>query len=133
MSELPIKATLKAGPGYEAPWLTVDASTPDELVARLQGLSENHLQVVADVAALFRGAHTVAAGGATVAPAQPAPAAQPATVTQSAPPVQNGGELRTCQHGVRTKRTGTGRTGPWTAYFCTLPKGTPGACEPIWE
>lgn len=133
MSELPIKATLKAGPGYEAPWLTVDASTPDELVARLQGLAESHLQVVADVAALFRNAHTVAAGGVTV-PQVEAPAAVPAaTVTQSAPPVQNGGELRTCQHGVRTKRTGTGRTGAWTAYFCSLPKGTPGACEPIWE
>jgi len=129
VSELPIKATLKAGPGYEAPWLTVDASTPDELKQRLQALTEEHLQVVADVAALFRGAHTAAAGGATVpAPAAPAPAAQSATPTQT----QQGGQLRTCAHGVRVERSGTGKKGPWVGYFCSLPKGTPGACEVVW-
>lgn len=127
MSELPIKATLKAGQGYDAPWLTVDASTPDELKQRLEALTEDHLQVVADVAALFRNAHVVAAGGATVA-ATAAPAAQSATPAQN----QQGGQLRTCAHGVRVERNGTGKKGPWVGYFCSLPKGSPGACEVVW-
>lgn len=36
-----------------------------------------------------------------------------------------------CIHGPRTAISGNSAKGPWTLYFCALPKGTPGACGPI--
>lgn len=39
---------------------------------------------------------------------------------------------RTCKHGEMTKRTGAGAKGPWKAFMCPSPKGTPDQCEPAW-
>jgi hypothetical protein len=39
---------------------------------------------------------------------------------------------RTCKHGQMSTRTGSGAKGPWKAYMCPSPKGTPDQCEPIW-
>jgi hypothetical protein len=38
----------------------------------------------------------------------------------------------TCPHGTRQFKSGVGAKGPWAAYFCPQPKGTPGACAPEW-
>jgi hypothetical protein len=43
-----------------------------------------------------------------------------------------GPEGKTCKHGVMSKRTGQGAKGPWKAYMCPSPKGTPDQCEPVW-
>ena len=37
-----------------------------------------------------------------------------------------------CEHGDRTYKTGTGAKGPWAAWFCGTPKGTPDQCAPQW-
>lgn len=127
MSEAPFKATLKAGGGYEAPWVTVDGDNAADLEAKLDSLTDSVLTKVAEVAELLRAAHTVVAGGDTGATGGQTPA-QGATVTPS-----NGGSgLKTCEHGVRVKREGTNSRGKWTGYFCALPKGSQGACEVIW-
>lgn len=60
-----------------------------------------------------------------------------AQVDHTAHPTQTavstlGPEGKKCQHGVMTKRTGAGAKGPWKAYMCPSPKGTPDQCEPIW-
>lgn len=34
-----------------------------------------------------------------------------------------------CKHGPRIKRTGTSAKGPWTAWFCPQPKGSPDQCK----
>lgn len=39
---------------------------------------------------------------------------------------------KTCKHGVMSQRTGSGAKGPWKAYMCPSPKGTPDQCEPVW-
>ena len=39
---------------------------------------------------------------------------------------------KTCKHGEMTKRTGAGAKGPWKAFMCPSPKGTPDQCEPEW-
>jgi hypothetical protein len=39
---------------------------------------------------------------------------------------------KTCKHGEMTKRTGAGAKGPWKAFMCPSPKGTPDQCEPSW-
>jgi hypothetical protein len=38
-----------------------------------------------------------------------------------------------CNHGPRTRRTGTNTRGPWVAHFCPLPKGDPNQCKPIFD
>lgn len=37
-----------------------------------------------------------------------------------------------CKHGPMKLRTGAGAKGPWKAWMCPSPKGTPDQCEPIW-
>ena len=39
--------------------------------------------------------------------------------------------LPTCTHGQRVFRKGTGAKGPWQAWFCPAPKGTPDQCKPV--
>ena len=39
---------------------------------------------------------------------------------------------RSCSHGIMSKRTGAGAKGPWKAFMCPSPKGTPDQCEPVW-
>lgn len=127
MSEAPFKATLKAGGGYEAPWVTVDGDDAADLEAKLDSLTEGVLQKVAEVAELLRSAYTVVAGAQTAATGGQTEAAS-ATVT----PISGGSGLKTCEHGVRVKREGTSAKGKWTGYFCALPKGSAGACDVIW-
>lgn len=38
---------------------------------------------------------------------------------------------RSCKHGAMTRREGASAKGPWKAYMCSTPKGTPDQCEPI--
>lgn len=39
----------------------------------------------------------------------------------------------TCHHGTKVFKSGVGAKGPWAAYFCPSPKGTPDQCEPDWR
>jgi len=39
---------------------------------------------------------------------------------------------KSCKHGMMSQRTGSGAKGPWKAYMCPSPKGTPDQCEPVW-
>ena len=52
---------------------------------------------------------------------------------QSQAPVQQQaapqGDSKVCQHGAMQYREGTSARGPWKAYFCPTPKGTPGQCK----
>lgn len=61
-------------------------------------------------------------GQAAAAPqAAPASAGAPAQIPA-------GGAVPQCPHGNRVYKDG----GNWKAWFCSLPKGTPGACAPEW-
>jgi hypothetical protein len=59
-------------------------------------------------------------------PSQPAPRSAPAT--NAAPPAPGSPE---CRHGARTHRTGEGKKGTWSAWFCSQPKGSD-QCDPLW-
>jgi len=76
----------------------------------------------------------VAALGGTVISETPIPTAAP--FAPVAPPVSNavaaGTASRTCIHGVMTKREGVGPYGPYKAYMCPTPKGTPDQCKAIY-
>jgi len=62
-------------------------------------------------------------------PWQTAPAAPAPAFTQAAQPAAPAG--RNCDHGPMTYREGVGKNGPWRAYMCPTPKGTPGQCKAI--
>lgn len=59
-----------------------------------------------------------------------------AQVDHTAHPTQTASTVaptgRSCKHGVMSQRTGSGAKGPWKAYMCPSPKGTPDQCEPVW-
>lgn len=54
-----------------------------------------------------------------------------ATPVQSAPATSNSSG-NSCKHGAMKLVTGTSTKGPWSAYMCSMPKGSPDKCEPIW-
>jgi hypothetical protein len=60
-----------------------------------------------------------------------------AQVDHTAHPTQTpastaGPSSKSCKHGMMSQRTGSGAKGPWKAYMCPSPKGTPDQCEPVW-
>lgn len=139
MSDLPIKATLKAGNGYDAPWLTVDAATPEDLEFKLQALANGSaLAAVVEAANTLKAANNAApllqSGAEAQAPAAPAAPAQPqgwgATPPQqqAAPtgkvngaPHPEGKTCPACGAGVVFKRTNPRKTDGKTFEFWTCP------------
>lgn len=52
------------------------------------------------------------------------------TIVNPTPPgVASAPSGRTCNHGTMTKREGASEKGPWKAYMCPTPKGTPDQCK----
>lgn len=89
--------------------LNIAAESLEELETFLDALATNDLlEKASEVAAKL----TVLSGlGATVEAVEHSPASSSesgATVTQ----------LRTCEHGKREYKTGTGKKGKWEGYFC---------------
>lgn len=82
------------------------------MAASLEGVSVD-AKAIANV--------TSALGATPVAP-QP-----PQTFTPSTAPTG-----KACKHGEMSRRTGSGAKGPWKAFMCPSPKGTPDQCDPIW-
>jgi hypothetical protein len=77
----------------------------------------------------------VAALGGTVISETPIPTAQ--TFAPVAPPTSSAGVAvgtanRACIHGSMTKREGVGPYGPYKAFMCPTPKGTPDQCKAIY-
>lgn len=125
-NESPFSLTIKSDEGYDAAMLTVRGDTKTELAERLDQVNDDLLQKIVDTKALFK-AVVIATQGLSANAGQSQ--GQDATVT----PITGGTGLKTCEHGVRVRRDGTNSKGKWTGYFCALPKGSQGACDPIWE
>lgn len=121
-TEAPFSVSFKAGEGYGDPTLTVRADTAADLESRLDAVTDDVLQKIGDVRSLFTAA-------AAVAPLTSVPDAPDATVT----PINNGGGLKTCAHGVRTKKEGDNSRGHWVGYYCPRPRNASDRCEPIYE
>jgi hypothetical protein len=66
---------------------------------------------------------------ATAAPSAPTPTVPNGFSPAPSAPASSG---KVCKHGEMTKRTGSGPKGPWKAFMCPSPKGTPDQCEPVW-
>jgi len=76
MTESAVTVTLKAGAGYDAPWVVVRADTPAEATQYLTALgNQGVFAVAAEVAAEFAGVFTTSKGlGAAPVAVEPAPA-----------------------------------------------------------
>jgi len=76
--------------------------------------------------------------GGTVISETPIPVAEAAVVFAPVAPPSNGNAVtagtasRSCIHGVMTKREGVGPYGPYKAFMCPTPKGTPDQCKAVY-
>jgi hypothetical protein len=119
---------------------TVRGDDLQQFAANLEAVADN-AQLVAEtltkIQAIGAAAPLVNTAAPTPPPA-PAPAAPAApgwgaAPAAAAPPAAfAAATVPSCQHGPRTPRSGASGKGPWKAWFCPTPKGTPGQCDAIW-
>jgi hypothetical protein len=127
--------SFKTDESYSAALIVVRGSDDRALEQNLDRLTEDLIQKVVDVRQLVLATNTAAAVLAGTAPASP-PASLPdqgATQNQQSPPQGGSPDVKTCAHGVRQYKTGNGRTGPWAAWMCPLPRNAQGKCDPLWD
>lgn len=128
-----VSVTLKAGTGYEAPWIVVRGKTPTDVLSQLA--DQNFDQLVREVVPQYGADFYLAWQKVKQARGGQAQQGQ----SQAVRNVVNatGGtvvdETRTCVHGDRVRRTGQSAKGAWVGWFCPTPKGTPGQCKPEFE
>lgn len=103
--------------------LNIKAETVEELESMLDSvLNGEVLDKATSVGSLLMQAFIVAEG---ITPAAVGSSnASDATVTQDSAPAGGG---KFCEHGKRDERSGTGKKGPWTGYFCPSKK-----CDVVW-
>ncbi|MEU7814060.1 hypothetical protein [Pseudonocardia sp. NPDC049154] len=136
MTTLPFSVQLR----HEGAWLTVGGNSADDAYSNL---AEVVGQVRADQIWTGFAAEQVvrqqlgATPAAPAAPAAPTPPATPAgpPAPPAAPPAAPAGgqQAPMCSHGPRRHYEGTNARGPYTAWFCAAPKGTPRhqQCQPL--
>ena len=124
-----VSVTLKAGAGYDAPWIVFRASSAGEVASMMrEAFSNDQLhEVVLKAAQLFRMPQPTP----QAAPPQPQPQQNHGgwnSAPQAAPP---GMDAPTCPHGTRIYKSGTSARGNWSGWFC--PAGRESGCKPIWN
>lgn len=146
MTESALTVTLKAGGGYEAPWLVIRADTPEQLTQRLDAVIEKGIDAAVILAAqsLARewGGNTAPAVsgqanvestlGGQVVQDTPGFTSAPQQPAAPAPAAPSGGLAPICQHGAMNYKSGEKNGRTWQAYMCPTPKGTPDQCSPQW-
>jgi len=103
---------------------------------------QDRIAVIAEVEQQLAGASAVAevlplapvqpAAAAGVAPVAEAPIAAAAwgnTAPAAAPAAFAAAAAKNCAHGPMTARSGQSARGPWKAWMCPTPKGTPDQCK----
>lgn len=156
MTDGKISLTFKGMHHPQQPWLVVSADTALELgqlVASLGIDITQYLQAVGSTGTISGASEqalaNIDAGGlnAAVAPdkqatpqaytppaqAAPQPPAQNTNAPWGAAPSNGNFSKPQCHHGVRQHREGNGKRGPWAAWMCPSPQGTPDQCKPIWS
>lgn len=126
---LPLRATVKSGSDFSAPWLTVDANDPNDLVFKLDALLNSDASAkVIELASQFKAANNLApvlpSGPAPTPAPTPAPASNgwraPAQQPQQQAPAWSGGpqngsphpENKSCPCGqVLQYKSGTSKAG----------------------
>lgn len=125
-----VQASYKFGPALQN-MVNVRADDAAELKVVIEAFDEHVVSAVVNLGTQLDAASGVSA--AFGAPAAQAAAPAPATATPAAAPPAAAapGAIAPCAHGPRQRVAPRGKK--WIGFFCPLPKGTPGACEPIFE
>ena len=129
-----LTVTLKAGTGYDAPWLVFHANSVAEA---LESLKHEDLDELMDLTAR-KGKELAKAFGGSAGFSKPAAAAstgfkKPAAKKYSDGPVYDEDtDTCLCEHGPMTWKTGKSGKGPWYAYMCPAAQNDPSKCEPAW-
>ena len=92
---------------------------------------ETGLNDLSMVAALIKSTSAELSGSSYTAPTVASVAQQFAAPVAAPAPV---GAAPSCKHGPMNYKTGTSDRGPWRAWMCSSPQGTPKAdkCETSW-
>lgn len=128
-----VSVTLKAGTGYEAPWIVVRGKTPTDVLAQLADENFDQLvrtvvpQYAADFVLAFQQVKQQRGGQAQQGQSQ----AVQNVVNATGGTVTS--KVRTCVHGELVRRTGSKNGKTWVGWFCPTPKDTPGQCDPVFE
>jgi hypothetical protein len=155
VSEAPLKATFKAGTGYDAPWVSVDGNDPVELNTRVVAVKD-HPELLANIVALSQALQAVNSAGPVINTQQPVPQqqpqpAQPSNVTQGPwgnngaaqqQPQQNQGQqnvtyhpegkaCESCGQPLQYKQTNSGK-GTWRCPQWRWNNGSPNGHTQLW-
>lgn len=95
----PVSVTLKAGSGYDAPWIVFRGDEPEEVYSELRKLEgdDEFLRCVAVVAAAFKGVFAEHAGSTAAASAPAGPTPGQAATSPNAPVCTKCGSAMTWQ------------------------------------
>jgi len=125
-----LTVTLKAGTGYDAPWLVFHANSVDEA---LESLQHDKLDELMDLTAR-KGKELAKAFGGSTGFSKPAAAPFSGYKKPAAkkPAYDEDSDTYSCEHGERAWVTGRSGKGPWYAYMCPADKDDPSKCRPLW-
>lgn len=124
-----VQASYKFGNGH---MLNVRAGNVTEF-AELLGQVEKGLERiigVGDITAAVTAAAPITQAAPAPAPVAPATPWTPPPAAPAAEPAASG---RMCAHGAMVQRNGVSARGPWSGWFCPLPKGDPNQCKAVFN
>lgn len=124
-----LTVTLKAGAGFNSPWLVFHANSVEEA---LESLKHPDLDELMDLTARQGKALEKAYSGSQGFSKPASASTGYKAPSEPAGAVAWDEEEReyTCVHGGAIQRKGESAKGPWTGYFCPQPKGAPDQCSP---
>lgn len=121
-----VRVTLKAGSGYDAPWITVNGANVADTIDQFSDIDAVK-QLVATTVSAAKFFHTSFGGTSTRSSGSGQKRQQPgkpATATQ-----HPNGKRTFCEHGERVFKSGIGKNGKtWLAFDCPQ-----GECDREWD
>lgn len=119
-----ITATLKAGAGFDSPWLVLHGDDPADLLATMSDPNFPKLLTWTTMSAQKFGEGWKPTTNVS-------DLAKPAATPQGKPEAAtNTGNTPYCKHGAMTPRSGFKNGRAWSGHFCPTPQGTADQCSP---
>lgn len=123
--ESKVTATLKAGAGYDSPWLVFHGASVTELLEMMSDPNFPKLLTWTTASAQKFGEGWKPTGPVSdLVKTASTPQGKPEAATNT------GGNTPYCKHGAMTPRSGFKNGRAWSGHFCPTPQGTPDQCSP---
>jgi len=126
--------TLKAGTGFDAPWIVLHATSPQDAIAQMTDDSWDELKDLTvrkakEFAKAFGGSAGFSKPAASASTGFKKPAAKKSS---SGPEYDEDSDTYSCDHGEMVWKTGKSGRGSWYAYMCPAGQNDPSKCDPAW-